>query len=143
LSILPRLPACAVSASPEPSVYKCGKCLRNPDANCPRLTLFSGRTASSWRFRSRKRGIYGWSTPGSEDRGQDRSVAAPRRNGSRCRCQDRRGSPWENGYIESFNARLRIELLNGEIFYTLREAQIIIESPARHFKGCTYMLVGG
>ena len=33
-------------------------------------------------------------------------------------------SPWENGYIESFNARLRDELLNGEIFYTLREAQI-------------------
>ena len=31
MSILPRLPACAVSASPEPSVYKCGKCLRNPD----------------------------------------------------------------------------------------------------------------
>ena len=30
------------------------------------------------------------------------------------------GSPWENGYIESFNARLRDELLNGEIFYTLR-----------------------
>jgi transposase InsO family protein len=29
-----------------------------------------------------------------------------------------RGSPWENGYIESFNARLRDELLNGEIFYT-------------------------
>jgi putative transposase len=36
-----------------------------------------------------------------------------------------RGSPWENGYIESFNARLRDELLNGEVFYTLREAQII------------------
>ena len=35
-----------------------------------------------------------------------------------------RGSPWENGYIENFNARLRDELLNGEIFYTLREAQI-------------------
>ena len=35
-----------------------------------------------------------------------------------------RGSPWENGYVESFNARLRDELLNGEIFYTLREAQI-------------------
>ena len=33
------------------------------------------------------------------------------------------GSPWENGFIESFNARLRDELLNGEIFYTLREAQ--------------------
>src|SRR2546430_295749 len=39
-----------------------------------------------------------------------------------------RGSPWENGYIESFNARLRDELLNGEIFYTLRDAQIVIES---------------
>ena len=34
-----------------------------------------------------------------------------------------RGSPWENGYIESFNARLRDELLDGEIFYTLREAK--------------------
>jgi putative transposase len=44
-----------------------------------------------------------------------------------------RGSPWENGYIESFNARLRDELLNGEIFYTLREAQIIIESWRRHY----------
>jgi Integrase core domain len=39
-----------------------------------------------------------------------------------------RGSPGENGYIESFNARLRDELLNGEIFYTLPEAQIVIES---------------
>ena len=38
------------------------------------------------------------------------------------------GSPWENGYVESFNARLRDELLNGEIFYTLREAQVVIES---------------
>jgi len=37
------------------------------------------------------------------------------------------GSPWENGYIESFNARIRDELLNGEIFYSLKEAQIIIE----------------
>jgi transposase InsO family protein len=44
------------------------------------------------------------------------------------------GSPWENGYVESFNARLRDELLNGEIFYTLREAQIIIESWRRHYK---------
>ena len=43
-----------------------------------------------------------------------------------------RGSPWENGFIESFNARLRDELLNGEIFYTLREAQIVIESWRRH-----------
>ena len=38
------------------------------------------------------------------------------------------GSPWENGYVESFNARLRDELLSGEIFYSLREAEIIIES---------------
>ena len=45
------------------------------------------------------------------------------------------GSPWENGYIESFNARLRDELLNGEIFYTLREAQIVIESWRRHYNG--------
>jgi len=43
------------------------------------------------------------------------------------------GSPWENGYVESFNARLRDELLNGEIFYSLREAQIIIETWRRHY----------
>jgi transposase InsO family protein len=44
-----------------------------------------------------------------------------------------RGSPWENGYIESFNARLRDELLDGEIFYSLSEAQVIIESWRRHY----------
>ena len=43
------------------------------------------------------------------------------------------GSPWENGYVESFNARLRDELLDGEIFYTLKEAQIVIESWRRHY----------
>jgi len=43
------------------------------------------------------------------------------------------GSPWENGYCESFNARLRDELLNGEIFYTLKEAQIIIEEWRKHY----------
>src|SRR5690242_5365066 len=43
------------------------------------------------------------------------------------------GSPWENGFIESFNARLRDELLNSEIFYTLHEAQIVIESWRRHY----------
>jgi putative transposase len=37
------------------------------------------------------------------------------------------GSPWENGYVESFNGKMRDELLNGEIFYTLQEAQILIE----------------
>ena len=43
------------------------------------------------------------------------------------------GSPWENGYCESFNGRFRDELLNGEIFYSLREAQIIIEEWRRHY----------
>jgi putative transposase len=43
------------------------------------------------------------------------------------------GSPWENGYCESFNSKLRDELLNGEIFYTLKEAQTVIESWRRHF----------
>jgi putative transposase len=43
------------------------------------------------------------------------------------------GSPWENGFIESFNARLRDELLDGEIFYSLAEARIIIESWRRHY----------
>ena len=43
------------------------------------------------------------------------------------------GSPWENGYVESFNARLRDELLNEEIFYGLREAEIVIESWRRHY----------
>jgi putative transposase len=43
------------------------------------------------------------------------------------------GSPWENGFIESFNARLRDELLEGEIFYSLREAEVVIESWRRHY----------
>ena len=43
------------------------------------------------------------------------------------------GSPWENGYIESFNGKLRDELLNGEIFYTLTEARVLIEMWRRHY----------
>ncbi len=43
------------------------------------------------------------------------------------------GSPWENGYVESFNSKLRDELLNGEIFYSLNEAQILIEAWRRHY----------
>ena len=43
------------------------------------------------------------------------------------------GSPWENGYCESFNARFRDELLNGEVFYTLKEAQIVIEEWRKHY----------
>lgn len=42
------------------------------------------------------------------------------------------GSPWENGFIGSFNARLRDELLDGKIFYSLAEAKIVIESWRRH-----------
>jgi putative transposase len=43
------------------------------------------------------------------------------------------GSPWENGYCESFNGKMRYELLNGEIFYTLTEAKVIIERWRRHY----------
>jgi transposase InsO family protein len=43
------------------------------------------------------------------------------------------GSPWENGYIESFNGKMRDELLNGEIFYSLKEAQILIEMWRKHY----------
>jgi transposase InsO family protein len=43
------------------------------------------------------------------------------------------GSPWENGYCESFNGKLRDELLNGEIFYSLKEAKIIIERWRKYY----------
>jgi transposase InsO family protein len=43
------------------------------------------------------------------------------------------GSPWENGYVESFNGKLRDELLNREIFYTLTEAQVLIEQWRRDY----------
>jgi len=43
------------------------------------------------------------------------------------------GSPWENGYCESFNSKLRDELLNGEIFYSLAEAKVIIEEWRRYY----------
>lgn len=43
------------------------------------------------------------------------------------------GSPWENGYIESFNGKLRDELLDREIFYTLVEAKILIENWRQHY----------
>jgi len=43
------------------------------------------------------------------------------------------GSPWENGYLESFDARLRDELLDGEVFYSLAEAKVVIESWRRHY----------
>ena len=43
------------------------------------------------------------------------------------------GSPWDNGYCESFNGKLRDELLNGELFYSLKEAQVVIEQWRRHY----------
>ena len=43
------------------------------------------------------------------------------------------GSPWENGYCESFNSKLRDELLNGEIFYSLAEARVVIEGWRQHY----------
>ncbi len=43
------------------------------------------------------------------------------------------GSPWENGYVESFNGKLRDEFLNGELFYTLTEAKILIEKWRRTY----------
>jgi putative transposase len=45
------------------------------------------------------------------------------------------GSPWENGYIESFNGKLRDELLDGEIFSTLEEAQILVANWRRLYNG--------
>ena len=43
------------------------------------------------------------------------------------------GSPWENGYCESFNSKLRDELLAREIFYTMKEAKTLIEWWREHF----------
>ena len=43
------------------------------------------------------------------------------------------GSPWKNGYSENFNSKLRDELLNAELFSTLYEAEVLIESWRRHY----------
>ena len=43
------------------------------------------------------------------------------------------GSPWENGYCKSFTGKFRDELLNGEIFYSLKEAQIVVEQWRKHY----------
>src|SRR3712207_7643880 len=43
------------------------------------------------------------------------------------------GSPWENGFCESFNGKLRDELLDGEVFYSLAEARVVIEGWRRHY----------
>jgi putative transposase len=43
------------------------------------------------------------------------------------------GSPWENGYNKSFNGKLRDECLNSDIFFTLKEAKVLIESWRHHY----------
>lgn len=43
------------------------------------------------------------------------------------------GSPWENGYCESFNGKMRYELLNGELFYNMTEAKVVIENWRQHY----------
>ena len=44
-----------------------------------------------------------------------------------------RGSPWENGYVESFNGKMRDELLNREVFAMLNEAKVLIEQWRREY----------
>jgi len=43
------------------------------------------------------------------------------------------GSPWDNGFIESFNGKLRDELLKREVFYALTEAKVLIEQWRREY----------
>jgi putative transposase len=43
------------------------------------------------------------------------------------------GSPWENGYVESFNGKMRDELLNREQIDTMREAQVLLEQWRQHY----------
>lgn len=43
------------------------------------------------------------------------------------------GSPWENGYYESFNSKMRDEFLNGEIFYSMKELRVLAERWRRHY----------
>jgi len=50
------------------------------------------------------------------------------------------GSPWENGYVESFIGKLRDELLNGEIFDTLLEARVLAEHWRREYNMCAGLI---
>jgi len=62
------------------------------------------------------------------DTARNRSSKAPASRGCSHRWQERRsGSPWENGYNENFNGKLKGELLNREIFYSLKEVEILTE----------------
>ena len=53
------------------------------------------------------------------------------------------GSPWENGYCESFNSKLRDEFLNGEIFYSLKEVQVLAERWRVHYNTVQATLFAG
>ena len=70
---------------------------------------------------------------GEGDHGEACPQEASRIGGGAKTAYIERGSPWENGYCENFNSKLRDELLNGEIFYTLQEAKVIIENWRRHY----------
>jgi transposase InsO family protein len=53
------------------------------------------------------------------------------------------GSPWENGYIDSFNGKLRDELLNREVFDTLLEAKVPVERWRREYNQIRpHLLIG-
>ena len=52
------------------------------------------------------------------------------------------GSLWENGYCESFNGKFRDECLNGEIIYSLKEAQLVIEKWRVHYNDMSALIVG-
>jgi len=51
------------------------------------------------------------------------------------------GSPWENGYVESFSGKLWDELLSREVFYTLAEARVLIERWREHYNGAAALVV--
>lgn len=81
-----------------------------------------------------KRGVPGYIQP---DKGMEFIAEAVRRWITAVGVQSayiEPGSRLENGYVESFNARLRDEILNGEIFYTLKEAQTVTGQWCRHYK---------
>lgn len=68
----------------------------------------------------------------AEGRGHDRLHRARITTLRTSPCDVLPGSAWENGYSESLNARFRDELFDGEVFYSLREAQILIEQWRKH-----------
>ena len=78
-------------------------------------------TAKALRERLRRIGVKTFFIGEAEPWRQWRRVSRPN------------GSPWENGFNESLNGKLRDELLNGEIFYTLKEAEVLIERWRRHY----------